>query len=441
MKFQTYTETLEFLFAQLPMYQRSGAAAYKADLGNTLTLCAMLGNPEKEIPAIHIAGTNGKGSVSHLMASALMEQGYKTGLYTSPHLTDFRERIRINGKQITEEEVIQFVNIYYKKFLPIQPSFFEITFAMALYYFQKEKIQIAVIETGMGGRLDSTNVVDSVLSVITNIGHDHQQFLGNTLQKIAMEKAGIIKPHIPVVIGKKQPETAGCFLEKATAQSAPLLFAEEHLAVTPGEITAGPETPLRYFTLTTLEKKIPPVVISGLIADYQTENIRTACVALAMLQNTNFPVSTPSMANGIKNVLSNTHLRGRWQTIQQHPLTICDTGHNQEGIAEVIKMIHHYSYKQLHIVMGMVNDKEIEHLLNPFPIDANFYFCKADIPRSLPPEHLMEAAEKLGIKKKTLCGRVESAWSQAIHNAAPDDMIFIGGSTFVVADFLDHLGL
>lgn len=441
--FTNYKDTLDFLFSQLPMFQRTGAAAYKANLDNTHALCEMLGNPEKEIPAIHVAGTNGKGSVSHMITSALMEQGYRVGLYTSPHLTDFRERITINGKQISEQEVMDFVNEYNEKFVPVAPSFFEITFAMALNHFKKMKVQVAVFETGMGGRLDSTNVVDSMLSVITNIGHDHQQFLGDTLEKIAGEKAGIIKKGVPVIIGKKQPETEKVFLEKALEMKSPILFAEEHLNITPEDTIVDKEKQFpthKRYTLESAEEKIPPGIITGLMGTYQQENIRTAAVAMAMLQNSRFPVSTNSIYQGLKNVIANTSLRGRWQTVNNKPLAVCDTGHNKEGVEEVVKMIKSSKYEKLHLVIGVVNDKDATNILKAFPENATFYLCKADIPRSLEVEKLYETASAMGLKNLVQCTTVSDAYEKAHTNATEKDMIFIGGSTFVVADMLLHLG-
>jgi len=440
--FTNYKETLEFLFSQLPMYQRTGAAAYKANLENTHALCAMLGNPEKEIPAIHVAGTNGKGSVSHMLTSALMEQGFRVGLYTSPHLTDFRERITVKGKQISEQEVMDFVNKYKEQFVPVAPSFFEMTFAMALHHFREKNVQVAVFETGMGGRLDSTNVVKPVLSVITNIGHDHQQFLGDTIEKIAAEKAGIIKHGIPVVIGQKHPETEDVFLKKATEMSAPIIFAGEHLKVTEGEIiyTGENKTPeYKIFRMETLQQKIPEQILSGVMGSYQTENITTAAVAMAMLQNTNFPVSTTSIKEGFKNIIKNTALRGRWQTLQTSPLTVCDTGHNKEGIEQVAGMIKNTQYKKLHLVLGVVNDKDAASILQAFPANAAYYFCRASIPRSLDAEELKDTGKKIGLNDCEAFQSVPEAYETALRNCESDDLLFIGGSTFVVADLLEYL--
>ncbi len=438
-----YKETLEFLFSQLPMFQRTGAAAYKANLNNTISLCEMLGNPEEDIPAIHVAGTNGKGSVSHMITSALLEQGYKVGLYTSPHLTDFRERITVNGKKISEQEVVEFVNTYTNQFVHVNPSFFEITFAMALWHFKKQKVKIAVFETGMGGRLDSTNVVSSILSVITNIGHDHQQFLGDSLEEIAGEKAGIIKHKIPVVIGQSLPETEEVFLNKAEIEKAPILFAEEHVSIEEIQSVTPPYEDIpafKEYKLKSRQEKIPTEIFTGLMGNYQESNIKTAVVALVMLKNTHFPVSTTSIKEGMKNVIKNTSLRGRWQIISSTPTIVCDTGHNKEGVKEVVKMIKNTSYKNLHLVLGVVNDKEAGNILREFPRNADFYFCKADIPRSLDAEILYQTAVDLGFKKINLCSTVSKAYEKAVASAGEKDMVFIGGSTFVVADLLEYLG-
>lgn len=439
MKNNNYQETIDFLFSQLPMYQRSGAAAYKANLNNTLKLCSLLGNPEADMPSVHVAGTNGKGSVSHMIASALMEQGYKTGLYTSPHLLDFRERITVNGKKISQEGVINFVNQYQQDFIPIKPSFFEITFAMALYWFQLQKTDVVVFETGMGGRLDSTNVIHPIVSVITNIGHDHMQFLGNTLEKVAAEKAGIIKPGIPVVIGLKQPETTQVYLAAAEANKSPILFSQEHIQVTPNkEITYSEKnhSPYRSYAIKSEEIHLPIHISTPLIGLYQQHNIRTALAALSIINNTRYSVSTISIKNGLNKVITNTGLRGRWEVIQNQPLVVCDTGHNQEGLLEVRKMIDTMHYKNLHIVMGVVNDKDCSQILKSFPAAASFYFCKAAIPRALDSEILQQTALNLGINGTAYPNGVGSGIKAALENAKPEDMVFIGGSTFIVADAL-----
>ena len=437
---KNYQEILDFLYAQLPMYQRTGAAAYKADLNNTLELCKMLENPENEIPAIHVAGTNGKGSVSHMLASALMEQGYKTGLYTSPHLTDFRERITINGAKIPKEKVIEFVENYKNTFQAIKPSFFELTFAMALDYFHQQKVNIAVFETGMGGRLDSTNVVKPVISVITNIGHDHQQFLGDTIEKIAKEKAGIIKANVPVIIGKTQTDTAPVFTSAANTQKAPILFADEHIHTSDeGIIESENYNYYRKLRIHSSHTKVPENINSALTGLYQKENIVTALAAMVMLQNTNFPVSTTSIRHGMQKVIKNTNLRGRWQILGKNPLTICDTGHNKEGLESVLEMIKQQTYSKLHIVMGVVNDKNAGEILKLFPKDAGYYICKANIPRSMDENKLAEIARKNGLAEISAFGTVKDAFLNAQKKADQKDMIFIGGSTFVVADLLEYL--
>ena len=351
-----YQQTLEWLFSQLPIYQRSGAAAYKADIGNIQEACKRLNNPHQQFKSIHIAGTNGKGSTSHMLASILQEAGYKTGLYTSPHLKDFRERIRINGNKIPEAKIVQFVsnNLYW--FKEIDMSFFEMTVAMAFNYFAEEKIDVAVVETGLGGRLDSTNILSPELCVITNIGFDHTDFLGETIEKIAVEKAGIIKRDTEVIIGRKQTETKTVFQEKAKSENAPLSYASS----------------FNY--------------VSDLKGNYQEENINTCVSSIIKLKEKGWSISEEHIENGLKKVVANTGILGRWQTIHQKPLTICDTGHNEDGIQNILTQIRQTPNEQLHIVLGTVNDKKIEKLLAILPKNAIYYFCEADIPRAMPKE-------------------------------------------------------
>lgn len=403
-----FAATLAYMYSQLPMFQRIGPAAYKADLSNTIALCKVLDNPERSFKSVHIAGTNGKGSVSHMIASVLQEAGYKTGLYTSPHLKDFRERIRINGEMIPEEEVISFIDKYKGEFENIGLSFFEMTVGMAFDYFRKAKVDIAVIETGMGGRLDSTNVLLPELSVITNIGYDHTQFLGESLAEIAGEKAAIIKKGIPAIIGESQEETADVFRAHAEEVQSSIHFAD----------------------MMNL-----PKMKSGLAGEWQKKNTRTAVAALLTLRMHGYNISDDTMRSGIKNVIQNTGLQGRWQKLNDSPLAICDIGHNREGIKEVIKMIGKTPHTQLHFVLGLVADKNAELVLGLLPQDAKYYFCKADIPRGMATDELEKIAHSMGLSGASYTS-VKEAFNAALKNANEDDLVFIGGSTFVVAEVL-----
>lgn len=400
-----YQETLEFLFSQLPMYQRIGAAAYKADLSTTWKLMQALDHPERApVKFIHVAGTNGKGSVSHMIASVLQEASYKTGLFTSPHLKDFRERIRINGTPIPEEEVVNFVNRYSALFDSIKPSFFEMTSAMALCHFRNEQVDFAVLETGMGGRLDSTNVVIPAVSVITNIGLDHTQFLGSTIQEIAREKAGIIKNDIPVVTGKMNPDALSVIREIAESKNAPLSEAVE---------TTNYETDLK--------------------GNYQHENVATATTALQILRENFASIKTENIISGLKQVVANTGLLGRWQTLAEHPLTICDVGHNEDGIRHVVHQIQQIPHRRLHIVWGMTGDKNISSILSLLPRNASYYFCAAQIPRALNVAELAQKASEAGLSGVAYSS-VNQALEAARNAAHEDDLIFVGGSVFVVAE-------
>lgn len=403
-----YNQTLNYLFEQLPMYQRVGNAAYKTNLDNTHRLCKLLGNPEKEIKTIHIAGTNGKGSTSHMIASVLHEAGYKVGLYTSPHLKDFRERIKINGKMISEENVIDFVAKYRVEFEQINLSFFEWTVGLAFSYFNDEKVDVAVIETGLGGRLDSTNVIDPEVAVITNIGMDHVQFLGTTLKEIALEKAGIIKEGVPVVIGETQEEIKTVFIEKSKKLDVPLFYADTN-------VHGNYQTDLK--------------------GVYQQKNVKTAIQAIHLLKNRKWQITEQNLTEGLKNVVRNTGLLGRWQTLGVDPAIICDVGHNEAGMSEIVQQINSTRYKKLHFILGVVNDKTIDKILQLLPKKATYYFCKANIPRALPVEELHEAATKHHLKG-FICDTVALALDMAERNAQKEDLIFIGGSTFVVAEVL-----
>ncbi|MFC4739407.1 bifunctional folylpolyglutamate synthase/dihydrofolate synthase [Flavobacterium ponti] len=402
-----YQETTEWLFNQLPMFQQQGASAYKKDLSNTLALAKHLKNPENKFKSIHVAGTNGKGSTSSMLASILKEAGYKVGLYTSPHLKDFRERIKINGKEIAEEYVVEFVKENKSFFEQNQLSFFEMTVGLAFQYFSDEKVDLAIIEVGMGGRLDSTNIITPLVSVITNIGFDHTQFLGNTLELIAAEKAGIIKKNIPVVIGEYLPETKKVFLEIAQKNNAPIYFAQENK-----------------------NEDLP----CGLLGDYQVQNKKTVLQAIELVKQY-FSISDLAIENGLLNVVKNTGLLGRWQQLGANPTIICDTAHNAHGLQIVMNQIKKQIFKQLYIVLGVVNDKDLDSILPLFPKGAFFYFCKPNVSRGLDAEVLKQFAENYNLNG-LVCNSVSEAYILATLEANEGDFIYIGGSTFVVAEIV-----
>ncbi|MBL4670376.1 MAG: bifunctional folylpolyglutamate synthase/dihydrofolate synthase [Flavobacteriales bacterium] len=403
-----YQQTLAYLFTQLPMYQRVGKAAYKVDLTNTHLLCKLLKNPENKSKSVHVAGTNGKGSTSHMLASVLQEAGYKVGLYTSPHLKDFRERVKINGEMIPESEVINFVINYKTEFEKINLSFFEWTVGLAFDYFATQKVDIAIIETGLGGRLDSTNVVIPEVSVITNIGIDHTQFLGDTLEKIAIEKAGIIKFGVPVVIGETQAETSIIFQEKVTVVKTSIQFAD---------------------------KAVNEIFQTDLKGVYQRKNVKTCITTINTLIEKGWKISQENIERGLQHVVKNTGILGRWQILSKQPLIICDTGHNEEGVKEIMSQIKTMKFDKLHVVFGAVNDKSIDKVLDLFPKDAEYYFCEAKIPRALAVNELFELGKQKGLKGKQYTS-VENALSTAKKNALANDLIFVGGSTFVVAEVI-----
>jgi len=405
----TYQETLDWMFSQLPMYQQQGASAYKKDLTNTLLLSKYLDNPEKNIKAIHVAGTNGKGSTSHLLASVLQQAGYKVGLYTSPHLKDFRERIKINGMPISEEFVRDFIAENKSFFEENQLSFFEMTVGLAFNYFKKEKIDIAIIEVGMGGRLDSTNIITPLVSVITNIGLDHTQFLGNTLEAIAFEKGGIIKPDVPVVIGEYTKETKEVFSAKAKETNSQIYFASD-----------------------LIDETYP----SALIGDYQIYNKKTVLQAIKVLQaRSAFIVSEENIRNGFLKVVETTGIQGRWQQIHSEPKVICDTAHNKHGLEIVLNQVQNEKFDRLHFVLGVVNDKDLEEILPLFPKKAQYYFSRPNIPRGLDAEVLQEKAKGFGLVGKVY-GSIPEAYQYALKSASKTDLVYVGGSTFVVAEIL-----
>ncbi len=427
-----YQETLNWLFSQLPMYQRQGKAAYKADLKNTLDLDQYFNHPHRKFKSIHIAGTNGKGSVSHMLASVLQESGYRVGLYTSPHLKDFRERIRINGEMVSEKFVVEFIEAHHAKFEEMKPSFFEMTVAMAFDYFAKERIDIAVVETGMGGRLDSTNIVSPDLSIITNIGLDHTAFLGNSIPEVAREKAGIIKKGIPVVIGESQKETMSVFEEFASKNNTKLYFADQHYESDYSMLTSDNK---QIFNIKHKDNIEYANLILDLTGYYQKKNLFTVLRAIDLLNEQGYKIEESQIYKGLENVVSNTGLNGRWQILSYNPTIVCDTGHNLEGMTLVLDQIKQTPYDRLHMVFGVVDDKNIEKLLRILPEDAKYYFTKADIPRSLDENILREKAKGAGLNGKSF-EKVDQALKNAKKNAGVNDLIFIGGSTFVVAEVI-----
>ena len=402
-----YQETTEWMFNQLPMYQLQGASAYKEDLTNIKLLAAHLDNPQDHLKCIHVAGTNGKGSTSHMLSSVLQEAGYKVGLYTSPHLKDFRERIKINGREISEDFVCEFIDKHKSFFEAKDMSFFEMSVGLAFDYFAAEKVDIAIIEVGLGGRLDATNIITPLVSVITNIGLDHTQFLGNTLEAIAGEKAGIIKPAIPVVIGEYTEATKAVFLAKAEENNAPIYFASD---------------------------LIDQIYLSDLFGDYQFHNKKTVQQTISILnQETDFKISNDELKKGLLNVVKNTGLQGRWQQLGENPKIICDTAHNKHGLDVVMNQLQKEKFEKLHIVLGVVNDKDLDSILPLFPKEAQYYFCNPNSSRALPAEILQSEA-----KKHDLIGEkydsVAIAFAEAKKNASENDFIYAGGSTFVVAE-------
>ena len=431
-----YTTTLDYLYSQLPMFTRDGPSAFKKDLTNTIELCKRLDNPQLKFKTVHIAGTNGKGSTSHMLAAILQTAGYKTGLYTSPHLKDFRERIRINGEMISEQHVIDFVEQHKGDFEEIKPSFFEMTVGMAFDTFAREKVDIAVIEVGLGGRLDSTNIITPLVSVITNIGWDHVNMLGDTLQLIAGEKAGVIKPGVPVIIGEYQPEVADVFINKAELENAPISFASDEWDIeVKGERTKvkGIEEHLDF----QITKNNSPLTNYHLQLDlpgtYQLKNVKTVLSAVEGLRKQNYIITDEHIRVALSHIKTLTGLHGRWEVLSHDPLTICDTGHNPEGIAEVLKNIEGVTYDQLYFVMGVVNDKDITKIFGMLPNNAIYYFCKPDIPRGLAAESLKLKAESFGLNGEVYSS-VKNAVQAAQTNAGKNDLVFIGGSTFVVAE-------
>ena len=403
-----YSQTVEWMFQQLPMFQRVGTTAFKKDLTNIILLSEHLNDPEKKFKSIHVAGTNGKGSTSHMLASIFQETGYKVGLYTSPHLKDYSERIKIDGKEIPEGEVVNFISKNKEFLMQHQLSFFEMSVGMAFNYFANQNVDIAIIEVGLGGRLDSTNIITPELSVITNIGLDHTAMLGGTLEEIAGEKAGIIKKGVPVVIGENQPETKRVFQEKAKLSNSEIIFAQDEV-----------------FTSLT----------SDLIGFYQKHNIQTVVTAVNYLEKQGWKISSEDIKNGLLRVRRNTGLRGRWDVLQESPKVICDTAHNAEGLKYVMEQLKLESFEKLHIVLGVVNDKDLDKVLPLFPKEATYYFCKPDIPRGLEEIELQKAAKKFNLTGN-IFPSVNAAYQEALSKSTLSDVIYVGGSTFVVAEVI-----
>jgi dihydrofolate synthase / folylpolyglutamate synthase len=423
----SYQEVLDYLYKNLPMYQRIGVVAYKADLDNTIALCDTLGNPQNKFRSIHVAGTNGKGSSSHMLAAILQSAGYKTGLYTSPHLKEFTERIKIDGQEIDQKFVVDFVNTIKPAIEKIKPSFFEITVAMAFEYFAQRKVDVAVIEVGLGGRLDSTNVITPLVSLITNISWDHKEILGDTLPKIAYEKAGIIKKNIPVVVSERQDEVDFVFQKKAKETNSPLIFASDELKIADygnGELIAH-------------SSGIDSTYHLDLKGSYQRKNLAGVLTTVNVLKDRGLSIPDNAISSGLESTVSLTGLKGRWQKLNDKPFIVCDTGHNEAGVQEVLSQIGKQKFDKLHIVWGMVNDKDITAILKMLPRHTAYYFCQAKIPRAMPAQELMTKASEFGLQGLVV-GDVNEAIMKAKRSCTENDMIFIGGSTFVVAE-IDNL--
>jgi dihydrofolate synthase/folylpolyglutamate synthase len=428
-----YQQAIDFLFSQLPVYQRDGKAAYKNNLDNTLALDAYFKHPHKQFKSIHVAGTNGKGSVSHMLASIFQESGFKTGLYTSPHLVDFRERIKVDGTMISEQEVSQFVSMHQGIIETLKPSFFELTVALAFNYFAQQQVDVAIIEVGMGGRLDSTNIINPVLSLITNIGLDHTQFLGNTLEQIAGEKAGIIKSGVPVIIGEQNQDTMPVFENIARQNNAPLCFATRRFFVS----KTWTEEQIQHFVVKNEQSGTSLQIECDLLGNYQKNNVLSVLAAMQILIPM-FSIPKSSMVSGFKQVIKNTGLSGRWQVIQNKPKIICDTGHNKDGISKVVEQLTRESFHKLYIIFGMVSDKEAHSVLSLLPKNAEYLFTKANIPRAMDENLLYEVAKEYNLKGNVFTS-VDKAYKYIKTHLNSDDLLFVGGSTFIVADFLQMI--
>lgn len=425
----TYQQVIDYMYARLPMFSRTGSQAIKTGFTNILALCELLGNPQKKGKFTHVAGTNGKGSVSHMLASILQSAGYVTGLYTSPHLKDFRERIKINGKMISESDVMDFIEKLQPEIEKIQPSFFEITVAMAFDFFANNNTDISIIETGLGGRLDSTNIITPILSVITNIGYDHMQVLGDTLEKIAAEKAGIIKPNVPVVIGEKQDATAKVFIDKATELNASLSFAQDYLQV------ANWQHDDNYLVVDVAQKNKTDhqQYRLDLTAQYQIKNLLSVLQSCSTLKTMGLDITDEAIHTGLSNTKKQTGLHGRWETIHQHPHIVLDVAHNESGMIELLNQLETTSYHKLHIVLGMVKDKDIDHVLPLFPKTATYYFTNADMPRAIQAEELRTKASLYDLNGYSYIN-VNVAIKVAIAHAHNADLILVCGSVFLVGE-------
>ena len=428
----TYSETLTYLYEQLPMFQRVGAAGFKKGLGNTLVLAEAQGHPERQFRSVHVAGTNGKGSSSHLLAAVLQAAGYKVGLYTSPHLREFTERIKVNGQELAPDYLVEWVARWRPLFETVQPSFFEMCVALAFAYFAEQRVDVAIVEVGLGGRFDSTNIITPLVSLITNISFDHQALLGNTLPEIAGEKAGIIKQGVPVVVSQTQQEVAQVFQREATAHLAHLVFSDQiYQASFIAE--ASPETGLRALTITQHGRPYLPNAELGLPGDYQQYNLPGVLATLDELRAQGFRITEAAVRTGLRQVTKLTGLRGRWSIIGRRPLVVCDTGHNAAGLQMVVAQLRRLPQQRLHLVIGTVNDKDVAEMLALLPTEGTFYFCAANIPRALPAAELALVAAAVGLQGQVY-GSVAAAIVAARAAATADDVIFIGGSTFVVAE-------
>ena len=429
----SYKKILDYLYSQLPMYQRTGPAAYKNTLGNTLALDEIFGFPHHKFKSIHVAGTNGKGSSSHMLASVLQEAGYKVGLYTSPHLIDFRERIRVNGEMIPEDKVIAFVEQFqrFNESAKLEPSFFEMTVAMAFDHFRNCKVDVAVIEVGLGGRLDSTNIIQPEVSLITNISFDHTALLGNSIEEIAGEKAGIIKELVPVVISESNELYNDVFKKKASEKRSPIYFADQQFQATYSMFL--PEGK-QLFNFNKDGKLVFPDLKLDLLGYYQRKNVGGVLNILDLLIKDGWKIGTETIYAGLSNVSKNTGLRGRWEVVGNNPLIVCDTAHNEAGLKNVVSQIKSTAFKNLYLVLGMVNDKNLDQVLVVLPKEANYFFTQAKIPRALPAADFANKAKAFGLNG-TVINSVHEAVAEAIKKAGPHDLIFIGGSNFVVADY------
>jgi dihydrofolate synthase/folylpolyglutamate synthase len=427
----SYQQTLDYLFARLPMYQRVGAAAYKADLHNTLKIAEILGKPQQKIKTIHVAGTNGKGSSSHMLAAVLQQCGYRTGLYTSPHLLDFRERIKINGKMIPKNYVTDFVNKYKAAFEVIEPSFFEWSFGLALDYFAKEEVDVAIVEVGLGGRLDSTNIITPEACLITNISFDHMNLLGDTLEKISLEKAGIIKPRVPLVVSQYQSESASIFSARARELRAPIEFGDKNYRILSTKKT-GDKMEVRLLNKKTAAEESYLLDLTG---TYQLKNLLGVLNLLGFIEKSGFMIEPENVYKALQQVVKLTGLQGRWQTLGEKPLMIADSGHNEDGIKQVLNNLETLTYDELHFVFGAVNDKDITKILGLLPKTAKYYFVRAAIPRALDEQELKKSAAAFKLNGSAYASVAEGLQA-AKKAAAKSDLILIGGSTFVVADAL-----